>query len=101
MLHVILHGRVGESTTDETFSDENGVLRVHGDLVLGRITDEALGIGESDVGGRGLVALIVGNNLDLIILPHPNTTVGGAEINPNCFASFSFGRHLKLKRRSG
>ena len=49
---------------------EDGVGGVHGDLVLGGVADEALGVGEGDVGGRGTVALVVGDDLDPVMLPH-------------------------------
>ena len=57
VLHVGLDGGVGELATDQTLGVEDGVGRVHGDLVLGSITDQAFGVGERDVGRRRSVAL--------------------------------------------
>jgi len=49
---------------------KNGVDRVHGDLVLSGITDETLGVGESNVRRRRSVTLVVGDDLNTIMLPH-------------------------------
>jgi len=49
VLHIRLDLLVGETTTDKTLGIENGVVRVHGDLVLGGITDQTLRVGESDI----------------------------------------------------
>jgi hypothetical protein len=84
---------------------ENGALGVGGVLVLGGITDEALLIGESNIGRGDTVSLVVDKNLDLAVLHHTNTTaikvsqpstssghcrkskdyirVGGSQINTN------------------
>jgi hypothetical protein len=42
-------------------------VRVHGDLVLGRITDQTLGVGEGNERGSGAVTLVVGNDLNAVI----------------------------------
>jgi len=92
VLHVGLHGGVRESAPDEALGVEDGVLRVHGNLVLGSISDETLGVCECDVGWCGSVALVVGYDLNAVVLPHAHTTVGCAEVNANGLA-FCLGSH--------
>lgn len=48
VLHISLDLGVRELAANETLGIEDSVLRVHGDLVLGGITDQTLGVGESD-----------------------------------------------------
>ncbi|MCI90087.1 hypothetical protein A2U01_0111377, partial [Trifolium medium] len=45
------------------------------------VTDEAVGISESDVRGGGPVALVVGDDLDSVVLPDSDAGVGGAEVD--------------------
>ena len=80
-LHVVLDGLVRELATDEALGVEDGVGWVTGRLVLGGVTDEALLLGESNVGGGGVDTLIVGDNFSLLVLPHSDAGVGGSEIN--------------------
>jgi hypothetical protein len=75
VLHVRLHLSVVEATTDETLGVEDGVVRVHRDLVLRGIADETLGLGEGDVGWCGAVALVVGDDLNAVVLPDTDATV--------------------------
>lgn len=42
-------------------------------LVLGGATDETLGVGEGDIGRRGALTEIVGNDLHGVVLPHTDT----------------------------
>ena len=49
VLHVALDLGIIELATNETLGVEDGVVGVHRDLVLGRITDQPLGVGEGDI----------------------------------------------------
>jgi hypothetical protein len=82
------------------------VCRVHCDLVFSSITDQALGIGEGDVGGGCAVPLIIGDNLNTIVLPDTDATgerirkesrrcqscrysrIGGAQIDTDGFRHY-------------
>ena len=75
MLDIGLNLGVAELATDETLRVEDGVVGVHRDLVLGRITDQTLGVGEGNVRGRRTVTLVVGDDLNTIILPYTNAPV--------------------------
>jgi len=48
VLHVGLDLRITELAADQTLCVEDGVDGVHGDLILGGISDETLGVGESN-----------------------------------------------------
>ena len=60
VFHVWLNFGVVEFPTDQTLSIENGVVRVHGDLVLGGITDQTFRVVESDVRWGRSVSLVIG-----------------------------------------
>merc|ERR1719312_1200809 len=81
MLHVALHGGLVELATDQSLGVENCVRGVDSDLVLGRVSDQTLCVGERHVGRGGAITLVVGNNLHLSMLEHTNTRVGGTEID--------------------
>ena len=49
VLDVGLHLSIGELATDEALRVEDGVVGVHRDLVLGRVTDQPLIVGEGDI----------------------------------------------------
>ena len=49
MLHVSLDGGIGELPADESLCVEDGVGRVHGDLVLRGVADQTLSVCEGDV----------------------------------------------------
>jgi hypothetical protein len=48
VLHIGLDFSIGELATNQSLGVEDGVLGVHGDLVLGGISNETLGVGETD-----------------------------------------------------
>ena len=81
VLHIGLDLSVLKTATNETLGVEDSVVGVHGDLVLGGITDETLGVGETDERGGGAVTLVVGNDFDTVIAEDTHTGVGGSQIN--------------------
>jgi hypothetical protein len=81
VLGVVLDHGVGELAADQTLGVEDGVGGVHGDLVLGSITDQTLRVSETDIRGGGAVSLIVGDDLHAIVLPDTNAGVGSSEID--------------------
>jgi hypothetical protein len=70
MLHVLLDGLLRELSSDQTLSVEYCIPWIPCDLVFRGIAYEPLVLSECDVGGSGVVALVVGNNLYLIVEPH-------------------------------
>ena len=71
---------------DEALGVEDGVVGVHGGLRLGGVADETLGLGEGDVRGGRAVALVVGDDLDAVVLPDTDAGVGGAEVDAYGFS---------------
>ena len=80
VLHVGLDLIVGELAANQTLGVEDGVGRVHGDLVLGRITDQTLSVSEGNERGRRPVTLVVGDDLNSVISEDTHARVRGAEI---------------------
>ena len=60
---------------------EDGVGGVHGRLVLSGVTDEALSLREGNVGGSRPVSLVVGDDLDTVVLPDTDARVRGAQVD--------------------
>jgi len=85
VLHVGLDLGVGELSANQSLGVEDGVVWVHGDLVLGGISNQTLRVVEGDVGWGGSVTLVVGNDLNSVILPHGDTRVCGSEIDTDGF----------------
>jgi hypothetical protein len=82
VLHISLDLWVCELATDKTLCIEDSVGRVHGDLVLGGITDQTLGIGEGNEGRGGSVALVVGIMISMsVIAEDTHAGVGGTQID--------------------
>lgn len=49
------------------------IERIHGDLILCGIADETLALRERDIGGSRPVALVIGDDLNTIVLPNTDT----------------------------
>jgi NAD-specific glutamate dehydrogenase len=62
---------------------ENSVGGVHVGLVLGGITNKPLILSEGDAGRSCAVALVIGDDLNAVVLPHSHARVGCAEIDPD------------------
>ena len=52
----------------------------HGRLVLGGVSDQSLTLGEGDVRRGGPVTLVVGDDLNTVILPQTDTSEGGGKL---------------------
>ncbi|CAA7409401.1 unnamed protein product [Spirodela intermedia] len=97
--HVRLDGRVREAPADEALGVEDGVRRVHGDLVLGGVADEPLRVGEGDVGRGRPVPLVVGDDLHSVVLPHAHAAVGRPQVYSDCLPSPIAAATAALRRR--
>ena len=76
MLHIRLHTRIGKGTTDEALSIKYGIVGIHGSLGLGSVSNETFSFIEGDVGRGGPVSLVVGDDLNAVILPYSDARVG-------------------------
>lgn len=81
MLHVGLDLGVGELSSNQSLGVKDSVVGVHGDLVLGSITNESLRVVEGDIRWGGSVTLVVGNDFDSVVLPDTDTGVGCCEVS--------------------
>jgi NAD-specific glutamate dehydrogenase len=76
VLDIGLNLGVSELSSDQTLRIEDCVCWVERHLILGRISDQSLSVGESDEAGCGSVALVVGNNFDAVISEDTDARVG-------------------------
>ena len=76
MFHVCLDNGVIEFAADQTLGVENSVVRIFGSLVFGCISNQPFSFCKGDIRRSGSISLIIGDNLDSIILPNTNTGVG-------------------------
>ena len=86
MLHIGLNPQVGELATNKSLRVEDSVPRVRRGPVLCGVSDETLDLGGCDIGGCCAVTLVVGDDLDTIILPDTDAT-GEQEESALCFQS--------------
>jgi len=99
VLHVGLDLGISPLSSNKSLGIEDGVVGVHGDLVLGGITNESLRVVEGNVRRGGSVTLVVGNDFDSVVLPDSDTGVGGTEINSWKSARFFYQNDELLTRQ--
>merc|ERR1719265_1352194 len=80
-LDVSLHGRVRKLAADQALCIEDSVLRVAGRLILGGITDKTFCVCKRHIRRSGAVALIVGDDLNTVVLPHTDAGVRRAQVD--------------------
>ena len=66
---------IGECTPNESFDIEDGVVGIQNSLDFGGVADEAVGIGEGHIRGRAEVTLVIGDDLDPVVVPYTYTAV--------------------------
>lgn len=50
------------------------VVRIHSNLIFGGVSNQTFGVAEGNIRGCGTVTLIVGDDLNAIILPYTDTS---------------------------
>ena len=93
--HVLLDDVIVELSSDESLGIKDGVVWVLDDLVLSGVADKSLSFSEGNVRRGGSVALVVGDDLDLVIKVDSNARIGSSQINSDSFRL----RHNKINRR--
>mmetsp|Transcript_91683 Transcript_91683/g.191647 ORF Transcript_91683/g.191647 Transcript_91683/m.191647 type:complete len:103 (+) Transcript_91683:289-597(+) len=71
-LEVRLNHGLAELSADQSLRIEDCVRGITGDLVLRSIAQQPLRVRPSDIGGGGSVALIVGDDLHLVVTKDPH-----------------------------
>jgi hypothetical protein len=85
-----LNTRVSELTSNQTLGVEDSVDSVHGSLRLGSISDKTLSLREGNVRWGGTITLVIGDDLNAIILPDTDTGIGGSKIDSDRFSGNSW-----------
>lgn len=81
VLHIRLNLGVAELAADETLGVKDGIVGIHGDLVLRSIANETLRVGEGDEAGGGAVTLVIGNDVDPVMREGSDAGVRGLRYN--------------------
>ncbi|CAD6210627.1 unnamed protein product [Miscanthus lutarioriparius] len=76
----------------------DGVVGVQSGLVHGRVADEPPGVGERDAGRREEVALVVGDDLAMVVSPHGHARVRRPQVDADRRPVASRCRHLHVLR---
>ena len=81
MFEIVLEFWVAEFLADEAFGVKHGICGIIGSRRFGRVADETFAGIEGYVGGCGAVALVVGDDFDMVILPDSDAGIGGSQID--------------------
>ncbi|KAF4516979.1 hypothetical protein B566_EDAN005581 [Ephemera danica] len=80
----LTHCMMGQKAGNTAILTKDGVVGVHGDLILCSISNETLCVCEGNITRRCTVSLVIGNNFDLAVLEDSHTRVCGAQVNSYC-----------------
>jgi NAD-specific glutamate dehydrogenase len=80
---ILLNGGIVHFATDEALGVKYGVVRIHGRLVLGRVTNETLRIRKCNPRWGSAIALIISDDLNALVLPNSNAGVSCPKIDTN------------------
>mmetsp|Transcript_76471 Transcript_76471/g.119483 ORF Transcript_76471/g.119483 Transcript_76471/m.119483 type:complete len:150 (+) Transcript_76471:358-807(+) len=80
-LHILLHRRVSESTSDQTLNIEKSLAWIYCCLILGRFTDQSFIVCESHIRWRDSITLVVRDDFYPAIFENANTRIGCSQIN--------------------
>mmetsp|Transcript_17606 Transcript_17606/g.48812 ORF Transcript_17606/g.48812 Transcript_17606/m.48812 type:complete len:156 (+) Transcript_17606:273-740(+) len=93
VLKVLLDSRIVHLPADEALRVKDSIVRVHRGLVLGRVSYQALRLGERDPRRRGSVALVISDDLDALVLPDAHARVGSSQVDSDRGSVNLLGRH--------
>ncbi len=85
MFHISLDDWIIEFTANQTLGIKDSIVWILGSLIFGCITNEPFSLCEGDIRRSGSISLIIGNDLNSVILPDTNTGVCCSKIDTNCF----------------
>lgn len=88
MLHVGLDLRIAELATDQSLGVEDSVMGVHGNLVLGGITNQSLSVGEGNERRSSSVTLVVGDDVATILTEDGHARVRGTQVDADSGTHF-------------
>lgn len=100
-LHIFLDNWIIELSPDKSLCIEDGVSWILCDLILCSISDKSLSISEGNVRRGGPVSLIIGDDLNSLILPDAHTRISRPEIDSDSFADCFLFSHFNFYESLG
>ncbi len=90
MLHICLDDTIGKLSAYEPFSIKDCIVWILSRLVFSSISYQSFSFCKGHIRRCCPVSLIIGYNLDTIVLPHSYTRVSCSQIDSNCFRRSHF-----------